>query len=56
MGFSAEGNLVITFRIEVPKKPSGKLKKLLTELALAKDLKEEGAPPTLLDNLKKLLS
>jgi molecular chaperone DnaJ len=40
MGFSAEGNLVITFRIEVPKKPREKLKKLLTELA--KELKEEG--------------
>jgi DnaJ-class molecular chaperone len=40
---------------EVPKNPSGKLKKLLTELA--KELKEEGVekPPTLLDNLKKLL-
>jgi molecular chaperone DnaJ len=56
MGFSPEGNLVITFRIDVPKNPSGKLKKLLTELA--KELKEEGVekPPTLLDNLKKLLS
>ena len=56
MGFSPEGNLVITFRIEVPKNPSGKLKKLLIELA--KELKEEGVekPPTLLDNLKKLLS
>jgi hypothetical protein len=27
MGFSPEGNLVITFRIDVPKNPSGKLKK-----------------------------
>jgi molecular chaperone DnaJ len=55
MGFSTGGNLVITFRIEVPKNPSGKLKKLLTKLA--KELKEEGVekPPTLLDNLKKLL-
>jgi len=56
LGFSEDGNLIITFRVEIPKNPSKKLKRIL--LDLAKELGEEGVekPPTLLDSLKKLLS
>ncbi|WP_448587673.1 DnaJ C-terminal domain-containing protein [Thermocrinis sp.] len=56
MGFSEEGNLIITFRIEVPKNLSKRLRKLLTDMA--KELKEEGVerPPSLLSSIKRLLS
>ncbi|WP_029551088.1 DnaJ C-terminal domain-containing protein [Thermocrinis jamiesonii] len=40
LGFSENGNLIITFRIEIPKNPSKKLKKLLLEMT--KELKQDG--------------
>ncbi|ADC88994.1 heat shock protein DnaJ domain protein [Thermocrinis albus DSM 14484] len=58
MGFPSSGsagNLVLTFRIEVPKDPSGKIKKLL--MKLAKELGEKGVDtePHLMEKIRRAI-